>query len=144
MSAMRASLLVTLFLAGCVSTAPTDAPRGARAVIVQTDLSTEEVFREVGRLISERGYPIENSDVNIGSISTGFYSPGRSPVMVRLNVTVSGDPATVRFSGDLKTSRSDQYSRYIEASGMSGSPLRQAWAELEAVAALMGRPVSYQ
>lgn len=132
-----------MLLAGCVSTAPTDAPKGAERVIVQTDLAFEDAFRQAGQIITQRGYPVENSDINIGSISTGFHGLGVSPVMVRLNVVVSGNPAKAVFSGEYKSGPSST-SFGIQAAGMSGSPLRQAWAELEAVAQLAGTDISYE
>lgn len=121
-----------------MSTAPTDAPRGSKAVIVQAG---GNAFRDAGRLIAERGYPIISSDADIGVISTDFLSLDSSPVMVRINATVSD--GAVRLTGHYKSGPSaGAYD--IEMAGMSGSPLRQAWAELEAVATLMGKELSYE
>ena len=149
-------LLVVVFSSGCYTTGAGESPSGgqSRAVgfVVRLDSDPESAYRQVARVLSDRGYVMATSDPVLLSITSDWKALfGSNTVRVRAMIDDSNG-TSVRLRGDVQlgvnvgmaligpTAKEDP-SMEIEETGMRGSVARRAWEELEAVALALGANV---
>lgn len=90
---MRMLLLMTLLLAGCVSTSnvPDEIASGitsdARAIALYSDESPNDYYRAIYRSLAARGYAFEQENQDMGTMSTAFKEIGQGTTL-KINIFV--------------------------------------------------------
>lgn len=140
------SVLVSALLVGCagpkrttqgVPTGADDssAPIGTSSITVKASVPADSAFPRAAALLQRRGYGIGNSNSQLKTLTTTWrtLNTGIGPkVSTRLSLgIVSSSPTSVRVSGTYRAS--DFSSENIRKRGQSGSPAREAWAEMLSV-----------
>lgn len=148
------TLLIALLLTACTGPQQTaglddeDAPIGTRTIIVQTD--ADDPYAHTARVLQDAGYAIENSDRDIGSITTAMQGVGGTGLAGALGANTVDASISARIDGDrVHVQARHQFTETDGAtnttkSGQSGSPDRTAWAALWSVATDIGIPVDYE
>lgn len=148
---MRKIILLLSILAatGSLSQAQKINPKNLNTVIAWSATGKDANFRKAVAACISQGFGIHYSDIDIGVITT-THKPitGSSSAMLNIIATDS----TVIFRGQLLMSVSiDIGSVTAEASpseiknkGQKGSPLRESWNAIEAVAREVGDSLTYE
>ena len=138
----------TLFLAvlifafsACVSTQLVPgSSKGDNTIIIKTNHSEETAFKQLVQILTSEGFPIENTDKELGIISTGSKKASKLNASIKINaMIVEKENATIILNG-LYTIDATVNLGYgvtsnfgwnkIENKGMNGSVLQVAWNDL--------------
>lgn len=125
--------------------------RRATGLVIHTSDDADTAYRRLAGLLVDRGYSLAETDNVLYSITTDWRATSRGQVRVRAMVR-EGEGVGVTIRGDVvlninvgksllgQEAREDAPTPISEV-GMKGSPAREAWEELEAIAASYGGDV---
>lgn len=126
---------------GCVTTQKVPgSTKGDNKIVVKTEQSFEEAYKQAGQILSTNGYGIDNSDKDLGTIASGPQKLSQLNGSMKVNVSIREDEGIkVIFSGLVKmdadinvgygvTSKSS-WNKVVNK-GMSGSIMQVAWNDL--------------
>jgi len=133
--------ILIISTSACITTqiAP-GSSKGDNTIIIQTNHSAENAFQQFVQILSSEGFPIENTDKDLGIISTGSKKASRLNASIKVNSSIiENENATIILTGlvtvdatiDLGygVSSSSGWNR-IENTGMNGSVMQVAWNDL--------------
>ena len=108
---------------------------GNNTVLIITGDDPDEAYRKMGQILAERGFSIQNSDREMGSISTSPKPIGRGTQWeAQVNVVVSGsESATIALSGSSRTNQEVRWVRIYDRESRLGHQ-QTGWTELYEIA----------
>jgi hypothetical protein len=110
---------------------------------VETDLSADEAYTRVARMLQARGYAMENTDSDLGSLTTDYRTIRKGGWKYETRISASivrENPTVMQFQGRVTEDTFGESD--IRKDGVNGSIPRRAWTELYTVASELGEPVA--
>jgi len=144
-----------LLLAGCVTTASQMEPAGpapepmksANTIVVKTDDAPDDAYRRTAQLLQKQGYSFSNTDETLLSLTTEWKSyAGNNRMKVSAYVEEDDSAsAKVTFKGTSRLgynvgqaiageAAAEDAGSVVENRGQSGSPMQEAFTELNGLA----------
>jgi outer membrane murein-binding lipoprotein Lpp len=146
-----AAFFTSLLLAGCATIGPQKTeglddeavPMNTKQLRVETDLSADEAYTRVARMLQARGYAMENTDSDLGSLTTDYRTIRKGGWKYETRISASivrENPTVMQFQGRVTEDTFGESD--IRKDGVNGSIPRRAWTELYTVASELGEPVA--
>ncbi len=109
--------------------------RGDNTVLIITGDHPDDAYRKMGQILAERGFSIQSSDREMGSISTAPTSLHRRMRWeAQVNVVVSdSESATIALSGSSRIDREGSWARIYDRGSRTGHQ-QAGWTELYEIA----------
>ncbi|WP_286854257.1 hypothetical protein [Proteiniphilum sp. UBA5259] len=150
-------ILITTFFISCAGSKQSvgiedfSAPLNTNVIFVNTKTDADSTFKNIGRLLLDRGYSFRFLDDDFKTISTEFRGVsqrwGVDNTFVRLSVSVQDDSnSRVVIKGWYKTLENEdsETGQTIKKFGQNGSPARDAWIEMYQFASSLGGTLEFQ
>ncbi len=129
-------LCLVFVFAGCATTRDLPGLDGANTVLILTEDHPDAAYRKMGQLLTSRGFTIQNSDRDLGMISTGAKRIGIwTEWDLKLTAVISDEePATISLNGLTRPMIEERWTQLYYRNSFFRSIQQTAWQELYDIA----------